>query len=250
MSLRPSGRHLPGFVAGLLCAVVIGGGTAAVAAIPSSTSGAITGCVNKDTAAVRIVDLQAGKRCTRKEKQVKLEPDWATRCYRGEPPQRRRGRGWASGFQGRHRRLRCQWRAGTCWAPKDSRATRDWPDRGRHRSDGSTGASPRPGQRRHWTAGPKGDTGATGSTGPIGPKGGTANAGLVYVTKTLTVPAGNPEIYGEFPIIPCPAGSKVINGTANGTFNGIAITLRGWVDVANNAWGSSAMRTAARPTLT
>ena len=44
--------------------------TAAVAAIPSSTSGAITGCVNKDTAAVRIVDLQAGKWCTRKEKQV------------------------------------------------------------------------------------------------------------------------------------------------------------------------------------
>ncbi len=47
-----------------------GGGTAAVAAIPSTSSGVITGCVNKKTAILRVIDYQAGKRCTRKEKQV------------------------------------------------------------------------------------------------------------------------------------------------------------------------------------
>ncbi len=69
---RPSSRHLPGFLAGLTAAPVVGGATAAYAyaAIPSTSTGLITGCLNKDTAVMRVIDYQAGKRCTRKEKQV------------------------------------------------------------------------------------------------------------------------------------------------------------------------------------
>ena len=40
----------------------------ALAAIPSSATGSITACVNRTSAAVRIIDFQAGKRCSSRER--------------------------------------------------------------------------------------------------------------------------------------------------------------------------------------
>lgn len=78
-SKRPSVRTTAGIGAGLLCVIVLVTATAAVAAIPSSTTGVVTGCVNKDTAVLRVIDYQAGKRCTRKEKQL----SWNQKGVRG-----------------------------------------------------------------------------------------------------------------------------------------------------------------------
>jgi hypothetical protein len=59
-------RGLLGFTSGVLaCALVTGG--VAIAAEPSTTTGAFTACVNNTSAAVRIIDYQAGKRCSASE---------------------------------------------------------------------------------------------------------------------------------------------------------------------------------------
>lgn len=72
------GRGLTYFLLGASSALVLGGGVA-VAAIPSTSTGKITGCVNKQTALARIIDYQAGKRCLRKERPVV----WNQRGLRG-----------------------------------------------------------------------------------------------------------------------------------------------------------------------
>ena len=59
-----------GVVAAGSVAAVLAGGGIAVAAIPSTTTGKITACVDKQSAAVRIIDSQAGKRCKATEKTV------------------------------------------------------------------------------------------------------------------------------------------------------------------------------------
>ena len=48
-----------------LVSLLVGG--VAYASLPSTTSGLITACVNKTTAAVRIIDYQAGRRCAASE---------------------------------------------------------------------------------------------------------------------------------------------------------------------------------------
>jgi hypothetical protein len=151
---RPSSRHLPGFLAGLSAAVVIGGGTAAVAAIPSTSTGLITGCVNMDPAVLRVIDYQAGKRCTRKEKQV----SW-----------NQRGPAGAKGAAGP---------AGAAGSNGDTGAAGPQGSTGPAGSKGDTG-TPGP-QGSTGPAGPKGDTGTPGpqgSTGPAGPKGDTGAVG-------------------------------------------------------------------------
>src|SRR6516225_2707059 len=63
-------RRAIGFTAGLLIAVLVLGSGVALASIPSTSSGAFTGCVNKTGGAVRIIDYQAGKRCAADENSV------------------------------------------------------------------------------------------------------------------------------------------------------------------------------------
>src|SRR6478672_5476900 len=70
-----------GFLAGALCATCLVGAGAAIAAIPSSATGDFTGCVAKSNGATRIIDYQAGKRCTAKENTV----DWAQTGPQGTP---------------------------------------------------------------------------------------------------------------------------------------------------------------------
>jgi hypothetical protein len=73
-------RAATAYVAGLMTVVVLGGGGFALAAIPSSSTGAITGCVNRTSGAVRVIDYQAGKRCTSRERTVNWSKGWR---YRG-----------------------------------------------------------------------------------------------------------------------------------------------------------------------
>ena len=52
-----------GLAVGVAASVVLAGGVA-VAAIPSTSTGLISGCRNVKTGALRVIDYQAGKRCT------------------------------------------------------------------------------------------------------------------------------------------------------------------------------------------
>jgi len=63
-------RGAVGFVAGIAVAGLVAGTGAAIAAIPSSTTATYTGCVAKVSGALRVVDAQAGKKCTSKEKAI------------------------------------------------------------------------------------------------------------------------------------------------------------------------------------
>jgi hypothetical protein len=58
------------FTAGSLAAVGIANATSAPTKIPDSTTGVITACMVKKTGAVRFINAQVGKSCTRKEKKV------------------------------------------------------------------------------------------------------------------------------------------------------------------------------------
>jgi hypothetical protein len=68
MTGRP--RFLLGFLSGAFAVLLLGGTGFAVAAIPSSKSGAYTGCANKKTGALRVVNAQAGKKCEKSERTI------------------------------------------------------------------------------------------------------------------------------------------------------------------------------------
>lgn len=55
-----------GCLGGALAVAVLGGTGLAIAAIPSSKTGAYTGCVNDKTGVLRVVNAQAGKKCAKK----------------------------------------------------------------------------------------------------------------------------------------------------------------------------------------
>jgi hypothetical protein len=57
-------------------AISLVGGGAAIAAIPSTTTGQITACVHQSTAAVRIIDAQAGKTCNGTETMLNWSKGW------------------------------------------------------------------------------------------------------------------------------------------------------------------------------
>ncbi len=72
-------RFAVGLAAGLVIAALTAAGVA-VASIPSSKSGAITGCVSKGNGAVRIIDSQAGKHCRAGERTISWSKGYR---YRG-----------------------------------------------------------------------------------------------------------------------------------------------------------------------
>ena len=76
MNPRPDRRHRRAvltFVAGAATTALLAGGVA-VAAIPSTATGAVAACVNARTGAVRFVDTQARQRCARGERPVAIAP--------------------------------------------------------------------------------------------------------------------------------------------------------------------------------
>ncbi|HEY3016676.1 MAG TPA: hypothetical protein VGJ41_16295 [Nocardioides sp.] len=63
-------KPLLGFVVGAVAAATVVGGTMSMASIPSSSSGKLTSCVSKKNGAVRLIDFQAGRRCSSTERTV------------------------------------------------------------------------------------------------------------------------------------------------------------------------------------
>jgi hypothetical protein len=62
-------RAAAGFLGGVATTALLGSGVA-LAAIPSTATGTITACVNRTSAAVRVIDFQAGKRCSSRERTI------------------------------------------------------------------------------------------------------------------------------------------------------------------------------------
>lgn len=69
-SRQTKGRSLLGFLVGFLSAAIIAGGGVAIAAIPASDTGEITGCYTIRNGDVRVIDLEAGDTCTKNETQI------------------------------------------------------------------------------------------------------------------------------------------------------------------------------------
>jgi hypothetical protein len=63
-------RGLVGFAAGVAVAGLVAGAGAAIAAIPSTATASYTACASKATGAVRVIDYQAGKRCSTRENTI------------------------------------------------------------------------------------------------------------------------------------------------------------------------------------
>lgn len=151
-------RGFTGFAVGVVCTAAVLGGGVAVAAIPSSSTGQFTACVNKTTGAVRIINYQGGKRCTTKETTV----NWS--------------RGW---------RYRGTWAAGTAYAVGDVAVQNGSSYLAKL---ASTGKSPATNATAWGVVAAKGATGATGATGTNGTNGTNGNTGAQG-------PAGFAETY-------------------------------------------------------
>lgn len=70
MKVQPWVAATAAFAAGTLAAVGIANATSAPTKIPDSTTGVITACMVKKTGAVRFINAQVGKTCTKKEKKI------------------------------------------------------------------------------------------------------------------------------------------------------------------------------------
>ena len=143
-----------GLAVGVAASVVLAGGVA-VAAIPSTSTGLISGCRTITTGALRVIDYQAGKRCTTKERTL----TWNVRG-----PQGLRGLTGAVGAKG---------------------AIGSTGPVGMVGPTGTTGLAGTPGLPG--TPGLTGLTGDIGPAGPVGPAGpqGVAGPGYVYGTGTM-----------------------------------------------------------------
>lgn len=141
------------FLAGMATLLLAVG---ALAAIPSTNTGEITGCVNGTTRAVTIIDFQAGKRCPAGTSMVT----------------------WSKGFK-----YRGAWASATAYGVQDvvTYGGSSW-----YARVGNTGKVPGGGSLA-W--GLLAQRGATGATGAVGPKGATGATGPAGATGTAG-PAG------------------------------------------------------------
>ena len=199
MNVRVKSGQRRGFAGGLAvgvaASVVIIGGVAA-ATIPATGTELITGCRTIKTGALRVIDYQAGKRCTTKER---------TLTWNARGPQGLRGLTGAVGAKG---------------------AIGSTGPVGMVGSTGTTGLAGAPGPAGTpglvgatgltGDTGPAGPVGATGLTGARGPTGATGPAGpagaLQYIarqTATYDIP---PATFSDLTMT-CPAGSVPMNGS-------------------------------------
>ena len=151
-------RGLMGFMAGVLGCATVGGGVA-LAAVPSSTTGAFTACVNNSTGSVRLIDYQSGRRCTVSEHTVNWSKGYR---YRG---------GWSP--TAAYAVLDVVTAGGSSYLARSGSTNRSpaanptyW---GLLVSRGATG--PQGAQGPAGPQGTQGGVGAPGSTGPVGAQG-------------------------------------------------------------------------------
>jgi hypothetical protein len=69
-------RGLTGLAAGVVLTATVVGGGVALGAIPSTSTGLYTACVNNTTKVMRLIDYQAGQRCTASETTVNWRKGW------------------------------------------------------------------------------------------------------------------------------------------------------------------------------
>jgi hypothetical protein len=223
-------RGAAGFAGGVLTCVALGSGVA-LAAVPSSATGSITACVSRTSGAVRIVDFQAGKRCTSRETTIAWSKGYR---YRGA---------WSSGstyavldvvtYNGASYLARVPSTAKsptstTYWGPLALRGlTGAKGTRGLQGVAGTAGAQGVPGvPGADGAEGAPGADGAEGPQGPTGPQGPAGVSGRVVVTVTADIPGGGHTLLDP----QCPSGSVPIAGGAH-----VGSSFPGWGD-ANSAY--------------
>ncbi len=258
------GRML--LVGGVAAAAVVGG--VGYAAIPSSGTGVVSGCYEKKTGVLRVIDAQSGKTCGSWE----LPISWNQQGPKGDSGSP--GPAGAKGEKGD---------AGAAGAP-GQQGPQGLPgakgDRGEAGVDGAAGADGVAGPQGEQGVpgapgaqgdpgpvgpqGPRGETGAVGSTGPVGPTGpigpmgpvgpqgpaGPAGTGSTYdpkwvvVTKEFEVPPAT----GRSEVASCndtPASYRPMSGgvliTENADEGRITTTIpygaQGWVATVYNDSG-------------
>ena len=177
-------RGLAGFVVGAVSATVVAGGGVALAAIPSSTTAAFTGCVAKTGGALRVIDAQAGKKCKSTEKTISWSKGWT---HRGP------------------------WAGGATYRPGDV-VTQNGSSYVARTTSGGRAPSGHPSS---WgllsAAGAAGPAGAVGATGPTGATGATGPAGPVGVTYVRAYDYVPPHAFIDEQMA-CPAGMAAVNG--------------------------------------
>ena len=160
--------------ASVLTALLAGSVGAAVATIPSSPDGVITGCyVKNGEHGLRVIDKQAGETCKSNE----LEVSWNQKGAKGDPGPA--GAAGATGPQGPQ---------GPAGPKGDTGATGPQGNPGAKGDTGATGPQGNPGA--------KGDTGATGATGPQGNPGAKGDTGAAGATGPQG-PQGDPGVKGD-----------------------------------------------------
>jgi hypothetical protein len=181
MRNHPSRRALVLSVATL--ALALGAGVA-YATIPASGSGVISGCYEKRTGILRVIDTEAGKNCTSFEMPISWNKKGDTgnpgaqgeRGPKGDPGLTWRGEWECNTMGGRYDRGDVVLRHGSSWvwtAASPALSCEDpvsspssWQPVALQGEHGPPGVKGEPGP-----AGPQGEQGPPGDLGPVGPKG-------------------------------------------------------------------------------
>ena len=209
------------FIGGAASAAVVGGGVA-LASIPSSTTGDITGCVNNTTGAVRVVDAQAGHHCSAGETTLN----------------------WSKGYT-----YRGAWSASTTYNALDVVTSAGSSYLARTASHGKSPAA----NPAYWgtlaSRGASGPRGATGAQGPAGPQGPAGVSGYNVVTQYFTVNTGTQRLVD----VQCPAGQVPVGGGAHygNAFPGLgnaqwAYVSESSIDETRTGWASTLVVTSSQ----
>ena len=204
---------------GALVGMLLAGGVA-FATIPGA-DGLISGCYEKRLGILRVIDAEAGKRCTNLETPI----SWNQRGPAGQQgPPGEKGLAGDRGPQG-PQGLEGPKGEGGPGGPQGVQGPQGEPGpQGPRGLEGAAGPQGQPGDAGpQGPQGPKGDLGPqgpqgakgeTGATGPQGPQGaqgpaGTGSLSRIYVTETFLVPAASNRSFGR---ADCPSGYLVTGG--------------------------------------
>ncbi len=237
------------FLGGVAATAVLGGGVA-LAAIPSTVTGSITGCVNRTSGAVRIIDFQAGKRCTSRETTL----SWSKGLhYRGA---------WSSGTS--YSVLDVVTYQGSSYVAKSASLGKQpaatpgaWSLLAARGTTGATGARGAAGAQG--LPGVDGADGAQGPEGPAGPQGDPGPQGPAGVLGRVVITASADLGTNSFTVLDpqCPDGTVPIAGGAHvgNAYGGlgnatIAYIAESDLDDEGTGWAATAITTSGAGTST
>jgi hypothetical protein len=199
-------RGIAALAGGALCASLAVGGGVAIASIPSTTTGAITACVNRSTSAVRIIDYQAGRRCSAAETTLN----------------------WSKGYT-----YRGAWSASVTYSAQDVVLSGGASYVARTASRAQSPAS----VPTAWNL-----LAARGAAGPPGPRGPSGFSGYNVVTQYVTVNTGTQRLVD----VQCPSGQVPVGGGAHygNAFPGLgnaqwAYVSESSIDESRTGWAST-----------